>query len=78
MTSARVLEVFKQVRPDADDFVGRTDLVTSETINSLDIMNAVAALEEEFGVEFEPDDVVAENFESLEAIELLVAKYVKG
>lgn len=40
----------------------------SNIIDSLDVMNIVSSLEETFNMEFEPDDIVPENFESIDAI----------
>lgn len=78
MLKNKVIETIKKVRPDADDFAGQTDLVTAGVLDSLDIMNIIAALEEDFGIEMEPDDVVAENFESIDAVVALCTKHGKG
>ncbi|MCL1799231.1 MAG: acyl carrier protein [Eggerthellaceae bacterium] len=51
------------------------DLVEDGVIDSLDIMNLVAGLEQVFGVDFDPDDIIPENFASPEALWGLVQRY---
>ena len=48
------------------------DLLTAGTIDSVSLMELVTALESEFGVELEDDDLVMDNFRSVESIENLV------
>ncbi|MCL1797159.1 MAG: acyl carrier protein [Eggerthellaceae bacterium] len=51
------------------------DLVEDGVIDSLDIMNLVAGLEQVFEVDFDPDDILPENFASPKALWELVRRY---
>ncbi|MCL4251849.1 MAG: acyl carrier protein [Anaerolineae bacterium] len=44
------------------------DLLLSGLINSLDVMRLVTFTAEEFKIEIPPEDVVIENFQSIDAI----------
>jgi len=47
-------------------------LIESGLVDSLIVLEVVGYLEAEFGVEFTPEDITLENFETVEAIETLV------
>ena len=49
-----------------------TELIQEGVIDSLGIFNLVSFLMERFGIEVESEDVVIENFETLDAIKALV------
>jgi acyl carrier protein len=67
------IEVLNRVNP---DILEKPDanLIEDGIIDSLDIMRLVAELEQEFGIDFDPNDVIAENFASAEAMWALVQK----
>lgn len=54
-----------EIRPDID--ISDTNLLTQ--IDSIDIANLIALLEERFLIEIPPLDILPENFESVIAIE---------
>lgn len=43
-------------------------------LTSLDLVKLVLGIEREFGIAIEPDDMDPENFETLDALERLVAR----
>lgn len=45
-----------------------TDLLAGDLLDSMGITQTVVFLEERFGVEVEPDDLVPENFRSIDAM----------
>ena len=47
-------------------------------IDSTDILRLVAYLEEEFGVQMEDDDLIPENFETIESLSSYVVSKRKG
>lgn len=69
----RILEVVQKVNPQIKDGM---NLISEGLIDSFEVVNIVMELEEEFDIEIDPDDVIAENFESLDAIAKLVEKTI--
>lgn len=45
-----------------------TPLIASKILDSLSILKLVMFLEEQFGIEVDPEDVVPEHFETVDAI----------
>ncbi len=52
-----------------------TELLKSEILDSLGIAQLVAGIETEFNIELEGDDILPENFETVNAINNLIMKY---
>ncbi|MBQ7724860.1 MAG: acyl carrier protein [Lachnospiraceae bacterium] len=69
----KILEILNEVRPDVD-FENETELVSSNILESFDIVQIVAELDDEFDIEITPKDLVAENFNSLDALEDLIER----
>jgi acyl carrier protein len=69
----QIMEILLDLRPDVD-FETETKLIDSHVLESFDIVSLVADLEEEFDVRIRPKDLVAENFNSADAIEKLIKK----
>lgn len=67
-----VLEILEEIRSDID-FECATALIDDGELTSLDVVAIVSELNEEFDVEISPDDLLPENFNSLDAICKLVA-----
>lgn len=69
-TKEKVTAVLQKINSDIknDD----TDLLTAGLLDSFDIVNLVSRLEETFGVEIDPTDIVPENFRTVSAIALLM------
>lgn len=53
------------------------NLLDSGVIDSFDIVDLIGSLEMQFGIVVDGDDIVPENFESVDAIAGLVGKYLK-
>lgn len=51
------------------------NLLTSGIIDSFDIVDLIGSLEDTFKIEIDGDDIIPENFESIDAIVKLVEKY---
>lgn len=51
------------------------DLFENDMLDSLGIAQLVAALEENFGIEIDPEDILPENFSTINEIEALIHKY---
>ncbi|MCR5024982.1 MAG: acyl carrier protein [Lachnospiraceae bacterium] len=69
----KILEILNEVRPDVD-FENETELVSNNILESFDIVQIVAELDDEFDIEITPKDLVAENFNSLDALEELIER----
>ena len=63
----KVMEILMDLRPDVD-FENERKLIADGILESFDIMSLVAELEDEFDIKIQPKDLVAENFNSAEAI----------
>ena len=51
-------------------------LIDDGIIDSLNIMQIVTGFETQYGIQFDPEDLVPENFENLNAIWNLLQKYL--
>lgn len=69
-TKEKVVAVLQKINSDIknDD----TDLLAAGLLDSFDIVNLVSRLEETFGVEIDPTDIVPENFRTVSAIAVLM------
>ena len=73
MLREKLLEILTEVRPDID-FENETELVSGNILESFDIVQIVAELDDEFDIEVSPKDLTAENFNSLDALEELIER----
>ncbi|MBQ9064779.1 MAG: acyl carrier protein [Blautia sp.] len=69
----KLMEILEDIRPDID-FTSTKNLVTGGYMKSFDILTLVSEIEEEFGKEIPVEDVIPENFESVEAIMSLIER----
>ena len=63
----KVMEILMDLRPDVY-FENERKLIADGILESFDIMSLVAELEDEFDIKIKPKDLVAENFNSADAI----------
>lgn len=70
----QVGEILIQVKKELEAKLDNSGLVSDGFLDSLDIMNLIMELENKFEIEIDPEDVLSENFESVEAIAALVEK----
>ena len=71
----RVREVLEENFPDID-FESSDELVDDGIIDSLSIVGMISALSDEFDVELPYEEIVPENFNSLDSIAELIEKYM--
>ena len=62
-----LLEILKKIKPGVK-FEGNEHLIDNEELDSLSIVEIVAAIDNEFDVEIPVKEVVPENFNSVEAM----------
>ncbi|MFI3214304.1 MAG: phosphopantetheine-binding protein [Eubacteriales bacterium] len=70
----RVLAVCMEV-DDSIDY-SATNLIDGDLLDSLSLVEIVTALMEEFEVDIPYEDIVPENFNSIDAMKELVERYV--
>ena len=68
-----VTEILQELKPGVD-FEGSTTLIAARVIDSLTMVALVAELEDEYDIEVPPVEIVADNFNSVEAMEMLVRR----
>ena len=72
----KVLAILTDLWPDID-FEESDGLITEGLLESFDLIQLIAVLEEEFGIEIGNRNVTTENFDSLEKITALVERLQK-
>lgn len=73
----RVLKVIEQALPQVD-FSTSADLVDDGILDSLSIVTMISELSMEFGIEFDVEDLVPENLNSVDAITETVEKLLEN
>ena len=68
-----ILEILTGVRSDVD-FENNTKLIDDGILESLDIVAIVGELNDEFDVEISVEDLVPENFNSVDAMVELITR----
>jgi len=70
----RVREILVRVKKGSGSHLDSSRLISDGILDSLDIMNLIMELENEFDIEIDPEDVLSENFESVDAMVALIEK----
>lgn len=69
----KIKEILIDICPEVD-FEKETKLISDGILASFDIVSIVAELGDEFDITIGPKDLIAENFNSLDAITALVKR----
>ena len=73
----KLLEILKQI--DAEiDFENEKELIDSGALESLAIVRIITAIEDNYDVIIDPDDIDPENFQSAEDIFDMIGRITKG
>lgn len=72
----QVKNILGSVKPNKD-FEGIEDIIESGYLDSFELMALIGALSDEFGIEIGIDEIMPENFNSIEAITAMVER-LKG
>lgn len=72
-TKEQVLSILKDVKP-TKDLGNITDIIEGGFIDSFELMSLVAQLSESFNIEISIDELVPENFNSVDAIVQMVER----
>ncbi len=76
MNDKRIIEILEDLCP-GEDLVMCNSLVDSRILDSLSIVALVAELEETFDIVIPAVEIVADNFNSVESINLLVSRLIE-
>ena len=68
-----LLEILEDIKPNVD-FKTCTDLIDGGYLDSVDILSIVSELNDAFGVEISPVDIVPGNFNSADALWKMVQR----
>ncbi len=68
----QILEILSEIREDVN-FETETSLINDGVLTSLDVVAVVSELNDAFDIEISADDLLPENFNSVDAICNLVA-----
>ena len=68
-----ILEILETIKPGAD-FAASTDFIDEHLLESMEILQLVSELNDEFDIEIKAKDLVPENFNSLDAIVEMVER----
>ena len=71
-----VCNILKEIKP-TKDLAAVTDIIEGGYLDSFELMSLIAMLGETFGVEVDVDEIVPENFNSVDAIAAMVTR-LKG
>ena len=63
----KLLEILQRVRPDVD-FKNETLLIADGILDSMDVVSIISELDDEFGVQVRINELIPDNFNSVEAI----------
>ena len=69
----RLLNLLKKIKPEIE-FEGNEHLIDNEELDSLSIVEVVSAIDDEFDIEIGVNDIIPENFNSVEAMWKLIEK----
>ncbi len=69
----KILEILKRIKPEVD-FINGTDLVDEGVLDSIDIVTIISEIEEEYGIEIDPNEIDPDNFQSVTAMLDMIEK----
>lgn len=70
----RILQILKDIRPECD-FAKSCDFLADGLLDSFDMVTLVATLDKTFSISIEGIEIIPNNFNSVEAIQILLLKY---
>lgn len=74
---AKIINILSDIRPEYD-FSEDVNFVDEGMLDSFDVLTLVTDLEENFNIRIDGEDIVPENFESINAILGLISKSKAG
>ena len=68
--------ILKSVNPDVDYYKEKR-LIGDRVLDSVQIVYLITLISEEYSIEISPEDLLPENFNSMDAIYALIKRYKK-
>ena len=72
----KIIEILEELKPGVD-FLKEEHLIDDHSLESMMMVQLVAALNDEFDIEITPRDIVPENFQSVKAINEMVERLLE-
>ena len=72
----KIIEILEELKPGVD-FLKEENLIDDHILESMMMVQLVAALNDEFDIEITPRDIVPENFQSVKAINEMVERLLE-
>lgn len=73
----KILEILNGLRPEFD-FTSSPDFIGDGMLDSFDIVSLVTELEDNFNITVDGEDIIPDNFSSVDAIITLIEKSEKN
>lgn len=75
-TRKKIIEILNEILPDVEDdeLENNKELVHSGVLNSLSIVMLVGELSDQFDIEISPQEIIYENFDSLDGLVAMVER----
>ena len=71
-----IIDILEELKPGVD-FLKEEHLIDDHILESMMMVQLVAALNDEFDIEITPRDIVPENFQSVKAINEMVERLLE-
>lgn len=68
-----LIEILEEIRPDVD-FENEENLITDGILDSIDVVSLVGEIDEAFDVQIHVEDLIPDNFNSVDAIIALIER----
>jgi len=72
----QVMNILKEIKP-TKELTTVTDIIEGGYLDSFELMSLIAQLGDDFGIEIDVDEIMPENFNSIDAIAAMVER-LKG
>ncbi len=72
----KLLEILEEIKP-GFDFTDRTDLVECGDLDSFDVISLVSELNDAYDIDIPVEDIIPENFNSVDAMMALINKHLE-
>jgi acyl carrier protein len=70
---SKIESILKNIKPEVD-FNKSQDFVEDGLLDSLELIELIEGIEEEYQIEIDPMDILPENFSSISQIEAVIVK----